>query len=199
MNYEIHLTVSVDPAAPELEKFKSVCETMDVKAIVIDAYPLTDVMTSFRMQSDDQRYVFKVMTSQVLILEAHGFRVLRSKVETDLTHPYVANPLPNQYFESHVQVKLSDAELQSLRELREGIDFHISSNVFKPVEDGKHIRMVTVREYHTTADKFTRRVTALRNVLKAEGFELAKDLEIEFALYDSNATHDTPWIQSRGI
>lgn len=197
MNYEIHITVSVDPAAPELEKFKSICETLDVKAIVIDAYPLTDVMTSFRIQSEDQNYVFALMNAQCRCLEAEGFRVLRSKVETDLTHPHVTTPLPNQYFESHVQVKLSDAELQSLRELREGIDFHISSNAFKPVEDGKHIRMVTVREYYTTADKFTRRVTALRNVLKAEGFELAKDLEIEFALYDSNAKHDKPWIEAR--
>lgn len=199
MNYEIHLTVSVDPEKPEwLTKFRSVCESMDVKPIVIDAYPLNDVMTSFRMQSDDQNYVFKVMTSQFLILAGHGMLPIRCKVETDLNHPAVATPLPNQYFESHIQVWVREDQLEDLKELSKGCDFYVSRNAFKPPVDGRHIRMVTAREYHTNAESFTRRVVALRKTLQDQ-YELAKDQEIEFALYDSNATHDTPWIQSRGI
>ena len=197
MNYEIHITVPVvDPL--RIDKFKSVCESMDVKAIVIEAYPLTDVMTSFRMQSDDQNEVFKVMTSQFLILSAHGFLPIRCKVETDLTHPWVTTPLPNQYFESHLQVWTRDDQMDDLKLLAKNFDFHVSRNAFKAPVDGRHIRMVTVREYHTDATSFTRRVEALRDMIPKHGFELAKGLEIEFALYDSNAKHDTPWIQTRG-
>lgn len=199
MNYEIHITVPVNPEDPGLlEKFRRVCESMDVKAIVIDAHPLTDVMTSFRMQTDDQNYVFKVMTSQFLILGGHGFLPIRCKVETDLNHPAVATPLPNQYFESHIQVWLREDQLEKLKDLAKSYDFHVSRNAFKPPVDGRHIHMITAREYHTDAASFTRRVETLREVIQAHGCELAKDQEIEFALYDSNSKHDRPWLESRG-
>ena len=196
-NYEIHITVPVGLGETNIERFQEICRALGVKAIVIDAHPLTDVMTSFRMKSDDQNEVFREMTHQMLVLGGHGYLAIRTKVETDITHPAVLTPLPNQYFESHIQVRLNEQDLVNLKELQQGIDFHISTNALKPVEDGKHIRMVTLREYHTTPEKFTRRVEALRNVLKSEGFELAKEMEIEFALYDSNPHHDQPWLAKR--
>lgn len=200
MNYEIHITVPVDPEKPEqLEKFKSVCADLGVKAIIIDANPLTDVMTSFKMQTDDQNAVFTEMTRQMLVLGAFGFRAIRTKVETDLNHPYAKTPLPNQYFESHLQVWVQDDQLEDLKDLAHGLDFYVSRNAFKAPVDGRHIRMITVRQYHTTPERFTTRITALRKVLPGQGYDFAKDMEIEFALFDSNSSHDHAWIQSRGI
>lgn len=200
MNYEIHITVPVRPEDDaNMSRFREICGALGVKAIVIDAYPLTDVMTSFRMQTDDQNAVFKEMIHQMLVLEGHGYRAIRAKVETDLSHPAVATPLPNQYFESHLQIWVRDDQLEDLKDLSRGLDFHVSRNAFKPPVDGRHIRMVTVRQYHTTSEKFTRRIEALRKVLPVQGYEFAKGLEIEFALYDSNAQHDNPWLQTRGV
>lgn len=197
MNYEIHITV---PASEErMDKFREVCADLGVKPIVIDAHPLKDVMTSFRMQTDDQNAVFTEMTRQMLTLEALGFRAIRTKVETDLTHPAAQTPLPNQYFESHLQVWVRDDQLEDLKDLAQGLDFHVSRNAFKPPVDGRHIRMITVRQYHTTPERFTTRITALRKVLPSQGYEFAKGMEIEFALFDSNSSHDRPWIESRGF
>lgn len=197
MNYEIHITVPV--TEENLDKFKAVCEELGVKPIVIDAHPLKDVMTSYRMRTDDQNFVFTEMTRQMIVLGARGFPAIRTKVETDLTHPAALTPLPNQYFESHLQVWTRDDQLEDLKDLAQGLDFHVSRNAFKTPVGGRHIRMVTVRQYHTRPDRFTTRITALRKVLSTQGYEFAKDMEIEFALYDSNSTHDSPWIQSRGF
>lgn len=198
MNYEIHITVPVE-LGTELVKFRDVCQEMGAKAIVIDANPLTDVMTSFRMQSDDQNAVFAEMVCQMLFLEAKGFRAIRTKVETDLTHPWAQTLLPNQYFESHLQIWTTDDQLGDLKDLAQGLNFYVSRNAFKPAVDGRHIRMVTVRQYHTTPEAFTKRIEALRRVLSVQGYEFAKDMEIEFALFDSNSGHDRPWLESRGL
>jgi hypothetical protein len=197
MNYEIHITASVMEGS--MDKFRAVCEELGVKPIVIDANPLKDVMTSYRMQTDDQNFVFTEMTRQMIVLAAKGFYAMRTKVETDLTHPAALTPLPNQYFESHLQVWTQEDQLEDLKELAQGLDFHVSRNAFKPPVEGRHIRMVTVRQYHTNPERFTTRITALRKVLSTQGYEFAKDMEIEFALYDSNSSHDFPWIQSRGF
>lgn len=197
MNYEIHLTVSLSEGYDNLARFKETCEMLEAKAIVIDAYPLRDVMTSYRMKAETNKEVFHTMTHQVLVLEGRGFHVLRSKVETDLGNPQSWDPLPNQYFESHIQLSLTANELQELKSLQEELDFHISSNAFKPVIDCRHVRMVTIRQYHTTPEDFTKRIEAFRRVLQREGFTLVKDMELEFALYDSNQQHDRPWLEAR--
>lgn len=194
--YEIHLTIHLDPnRTDDLERFKAACASFNAKAIVIDAEPLVDVMSSYRMMTENQNEAFKEMTSQVLILGGKGFHVIRSKVETSLDHPWAVTPMPNQYFESHIQVLCTDEQVEDLRELSKGLDFHVSRNAFKGLKDGKHVRMATVRQYHTMPLAFKRRTEALRNVLEVEGFEFHKDMEIEFALYDSNQYHDGPWLQ----
>lgn len=193
--YEIHLTVHLDPnRTDDLERFKATCASFNAKAIVIDAEPLVDVMSSYRMMTENQNEAFKEMTAQVLILASKGFHIIRSKVETSLDHPWAITPLPNQYFESHIQVLCTDEQVEDLRDLSKGLDFHVSRNAFKGLKDGKHVRMATLRQYHTTPAEFKRRTLALRSVLKTEGFEFHKEMEIEFALYDSNPYHDGQWL-----
>lgn len=198
-NYEIHITLQVPPYKDAVHNLRALAMDMGVKLILIDANPLTDVMTSWRTQSDDQNAVFQEMTRQMITLAGRGVTALRAKVETDLDHPAAATPLPNQYFESHFQVLVTNDQLADLKDLACGLDLYVSRNAFKPPVDGRHIRMVTAREYHTTREKFRQRMEAIAKVLPVQGFELAKGLEIEFALYDSNARHDDPWIHSRGF
>lgn len=196
-NYEIHITLHVSHY--NMDTLKERVASLGAKLIVIDAHPLTDVMTSFRMRSDDQNAVFREVNAQVLALSGFGITPLRVKVETDLNHPAAATPLPNQYFESHFQVLVAKSQLEDLKDLAKGLDLYVSRNAFKPPVNGRHIRMVTLREYHTSAEKFRQRVQAVGRVLPAQGYELAKGVEIEFALYDSNARHDDAWIASRGF
>lgn len=196
-NYEIHITLHVSHY--NMDTLKERVAGLGAKLIVIDAHPLTDVMTSFRMRSDDQNAVFREVNAQMLALSGFGITPLRVKVETDLNHPAAATPLPNQYFESHFQVLVAESQLEDLKDLAMGLDLYVSRNAFKPPVNGRHIRMVTLREYHTSAEKFRQRVQAVGRVLPAQGYELAKGVEIEFALYDSNARHDDAWIASRGF
>lgn len=196
MNYEIHITVEVDHNDPvAVSKFKQDARVIGVKGIVLDAHPLMEVMTSYRMVTDDQNAAFKTMTNQLISLVAHGYKPLRSKVETDLNNPAGLTPLPNQYFEAHIQLLLSPEELVELRGLQGGIDFYLSRNVDKPLDtDGRAVYIITIREYHTLPFHFSRRINAFVNVLGFEDFKIL-EVENEFALYDSNPEHDQPWFK----
>lgn len=198
--YEIHLTVSLPADVPnEVDRFRKICKDFGGKGIVIEAEPLVDVMSSYRLMTSSQDLAFREMTREIMILAGHGFEVIRSKVETSLDHPWAATPLPNQYFESHLQMLCTDDQVENLRELSKSLDFHVSRNAFKTMQDDKHVRMATLRQYHTTPGAFRRRTEALYRVLGREGFEFHKEMEIEFALYDSNQKHDTPWIEANRV
>ena len=196
MNYEIRITVGVDASDPEeIARFKRNAERLGTKGIVLDAFPLIEIMTSSRFKGE-QNDAFKEMTRLVVGLSGLGYPILRSKVETDLTNPACLTPLPNQYFEAHIEVLLNDADYANLKELREGLEFYLSSNVDKPPRDGKYVHIITVRQYHTFPYLFAQRIAAFTRVLQVEGFTLPTPIENEFALYDTNPEHDTPWFQS---
>jgi hypothetical protein len=194
--YEIHLTVPLDPnRTDELEWFKQVCASFNAKAIVIDADPLVDVMSSYRMMSENQNEAVKEMTKQITILQGIGFCVIRSKLETSLQHPAALTPLPDQYFESHIQVLCTDEQVGILRDLSKELQFHVSRNAFKTMQNGKHVRMATLREHNSTPTVFRNLTKSVRNVLEINGFDFHKEMEVEFALYDSNQSHDLAWLQ----
>lgn len=195
-NYEIHITVPVDPYHKErLQRFEEVADLIGVKAIVLDAYPLKEVMTSFR-KFCSQGEAFHAMTQQALMLGAYGFEPIRCKVETELHHPWALTPMPNQYFESHIQVLLDDKDMMELKGLQEGIQFFLSHNINKPRLNGKQVHIITVREYHTTPERFSTRIEAFVRVLMREGFTVISPVENEFALYDTNPEHDRPWFEA---
>lgn len=197
MNYEIHITVKVDANnIEEVNRFKRNAERLGTKGIVLNAFPLMEVMTSSRFQGD-QNEALKELTRQAVILSGLGYEILRSKVETDLANPACLTPLPNQYFEAHIEVLLDDSDMKNLKELREGFDFYLSSNVDKPQQNGKTVHIITVRQYHTFPHMFAQRIAAFTRVLQVEGFTLPSPVENEFALYDTNPEHDTPWFEAR--
>ena len=196
MNYEIHITVGVDASDPEeIARFKRNAERLGTKGIVLDAFPLIEIMTSSRFQGE-QNDAFKEMTRLVVGLSGLGYPILRSKVETDLANPACLTLLPNQYFEAHIEVLLNDADYANLKELREDLEFYLSSNVDKPPRGDKYVHIIPVRQYHTFPHLFAQRIAAFTRVLQVEGFTLPTPIENEFALYDTNPEHDTPWFQS---
>lgn len=196
MNYEIHITVGVDASdAEEIARFKRNAKRLGTKGIVLDAFPLIEIMTSSRFQGE-QNDAFKEMTRLVVGLTGLGYPVLRSKVETDLSNPACETPLPNQYFESHIQILIGDGDYKKLKGLREGLVFHLSQNIDKKPINDKDVYIITLREYHTTREKFSNRITAFCKVLAVEGFEVLDPVETEFALYDTNPEHDKPWFES---
>jgi Sec-independent protein translocase protein TatA len=73
----------------------------------------------------------------------------------------------------------------------------LSRNYFKKIEDGKFVNMITYRNSMTSNTKFKDEVRQIENSLKhlANNFEYEK-VEIEYAIYDTNVTHDSTWLKN---
>ncbi len=70
----------------------------------------------------------------------------------------------------------------------------LSQNFFKKSNDGsKFVNMLTYRSNMCGRPKFTLEVEGIKHLLKEEGFDFEK-VEVEYAVYDTNVTHDAKWI-----
>ena len=70
----------------------------------------------------------------------------------------------------------------------------LSQNFFKKSKDGnKFVNMLTYRSNMCGSPKFKLEVESIKHLLREEGFEFEK-VEVEYAVYDTNVTHDTKWI-----
>ena len=70
----------------------------------------------------------------------------------------------------------------------------LSQNFFKKSKDGsRFVNMLTYRSNKCGSPKFKLEVEGLKNVLTKKGFEFEK-VEVEYAVYDTNVTHDAKWI-----
>lgn len=70
----------------------------------------------------------------------------------------------------------------------------LSQNFFKKSKDGSaFINMLTYRSNKCGSPKFKLEVEAIKQLLQYEGFEFEK-VEVEYAVYDTNVTHDAKWI-----
>lgn len=123
------------------------------------------------------------------------------------------DPIPNGcYFESHIGVIVTKETKQDLEEL---VDFlnesicefsgtaKLSKNFFKKTDDGKFINMLTYRSNMVNAKEFEGEVRSIEKIISGKNdwsmlshfrsFEYEK-VEIEYAIYDTNVTHDAKWI-----
>jgi hypothetical protein len=123
------------------------------------------------------------------------------------------DPIPNGcYFESHIGVIVTKETKQDLEEL---VDFlnesicefsgtaKLSKNFFKKTDDGKFINMLTYRSNMVNAKEFESEVRSIEKIISGKNdwsmlsnlrsFEYEK-VEIEYAIYDTNVTHDAKWI-----
>lgn len=204
--YEIHITVE---RPTNLEFFKSTCQEIGVKPIIIDLEKngelvMSDVMTSSvhfgnntSALAEAERIVFDLNNTNPLLT----YKVLRTKIETVPWHPAapsIHNDLTSEndsnYFESHLRIITTKDRRNHLEEVAKKFGAHLSRNFFKKISESEYIIMMTLRDYRGRSESFQRRVEELKDVLVKLGYEVDKT-EIEFAIYDTNVSHDKQWIQ----
>ena len=217
--YEIHVTVDTESFVYTggLEDFKSDCNEIGVKPIVLDLEmkegTLKDVMTSSK-HFGDNRTAYEEANRIANKLTSFGYKVVRNKIETVPWHPAAptfktGEPIPNGcYFESHIGVVISPDEKESLQEFVQGLNDRcteagrieiggtckLSQNFFKKSKDGsKFVNMLTYRDNMTCRKDFEHGVEAIKWSLDKCGFDFEK-VEVEYALYDTNVNHDSKWI-----
>jgi NTP pyrophosphatase (non-canonical NTP hydrolase) len=134
--------------------------------------------------------------------------------DKDKAHPlWHGEPIPNGcYFESHIGVLVTKETKPDLEDL---VDFlnesicefsgtaKLSKNFFKKTEDGRFVNMLTYRSNMANAKDFEAEVRAIEKIISGKNdwsmldgfrsFEYEK-VEIEYAVYDTNVTHDAKWI-----
>jgi len=217
--YEIHVTVDTESFVYTggLEDFKSDCNEIGVKPIVLDLEmkegTLKDVMTSSK-HFGDNRTAYEEANRIANKLTSFGYKVVRNKIETVPWHPAAptfktGEPIPNGcYFESHIGVVILPDEKEALQEFVQGLNDRcteagrieiggtckLSQNFFKKSKDGsKFVNMLTYRDNMTCREDFEHGVEAIKWSLDKCGFEFEK-VEVEYALYDTNVNHDSKWI-----
>jgi NTP pyrophosphatase (non-canonical NTP hydrolase) len=217
--YEIHVTVDTSENFFEcdIDGFKSKCQEIDVKPIVLDLEmkegTLKDVMTSSK-HFGDNRTAYEEANRIANKLTSFGYKVVRNKIETVPWHPAAptfktGEPIPNGcYFESHIGVVISPDEKEALQDFVQGLNDRcteagrieiggtckLSQNFFKKSKDGsKFVNMLTYRDNMTCREDFEHGVEAIKWSLEKCGFDFEK-VEVEYALYDTNVNHDSKWI-----
>jgi hypothetical protein len=80
----------------------------------------------------------------------------------------------------------TDADLKGVARL--------SRNFFKKSKEGdKFVNMLTYRCNKVGRPTFGLEVNTIKELLQLNGFEFEK-VEIEYAIYDTNVSHDAKWI-----
>ena len=216
---EMRDPIMFDTKRFDLDLFKEACDDIGVKPIVIDleindGSEIQDVMTSSK-HFGDNRTAYEESERISNKLKNWGFKVVRNKIESVPWHPAApirttGEPIPNGcYFESHIGVIITPDRKEDLQEFVDGLNAgctaagrvelggtaKLSRNFFKKMEDGKFINMITYRNNMTSTKKFQDEVKQIENSLKhwANNFEYEK-VEVEYAVYDTNVTHDAKWI-----
>ena len=209
LSYEIHITVERGEDV-DFEifttKFKKACETIGVKAIVLDLEnsdgdSLKDVMTSSKFYGDN-RTAYEEMQLIKGKLERLGYKVVREKIETAPWHPGAPKKegeiMPKGcYFESHIGVEIdgSDETKEELNRMASRINAHLSKNMFKKIEDNKYIIMLTIRDYHVCRKEFEQKIKNAIVELKLGGWSMPKKEIVEFSIYDTKISHDYLWLK----
>ena len=221
--FEIHVTVEADSFLESISEFKEDCKDIGVKPIVIDleindGSILKDVMTSSKFFGDN-RTAYEESERIVKSLRDKGYKVVRNKIESvpwhpaapqeiDKDHPlWHGESIPNGcYFESHIGVSIYPDQKEDLETfirstLTNGhlIELSgtakLSQNFFKKSNDGsRFVNMLTYRSNVCGRPKFELEVKGIQQLLKEEGFDFEK-VEVEYAVYDTNVTHDAKWIK----
>lgn len=189
-----------------------------------DGSILKDVMTSSKHFGDNrsayeesERIVkelkergYKVVRNKIESVPWHP----AAPQDKDKNHPlFHGEPIPNGcYFESHIGVIITPEEKEDLNELVNFLNESIcefsgtaklSTNFFKKKEGGKFVNMLTYRSNMVTYKEFESEVRSIEKIISGKNdwsllsnfkkFDYEK-VEIEYAVYDTNVTHDAKWI-----
>lgn len=195
-NYEIHVTVKYPDSDEKVNEFKEYCQQHNSNYILIEGFCLLDLMTGIKLQSCGPEIPLALMKQISKELTALGFTVVREKLESDTTVPEAASPSYSQYFETHIDVATTPTTLAQLKKLAAVGKYSISRNLVKEQSGDNTVYIVTVRYYQTTIEIFNSVVSVLKSLLTWNGFEISSNTDIEFALYDSNPSHDDNWLSA---
>jgi NTP pyrophosphatase (non-canonical NTP hydrolase) len=198
----------------DLGKFKNVCSDISVKPIVIDleindGSIIKDVMTSSK-HFGDNRTAYEESERICKELRSRGFKVVRNKIESVPWHPAApvistGKEIPNGcYFESHIGITIRPDEKRALNyfvnEFLSDSDnvelsgtVKLSQNFFKKSNDGKFVNMLTYRSNMCGRPTFQLEVDTIKALLDKYCYDYEK-VEVEYAVYDTNVTHDAKWI-----
>ena len=201
--FEIHITVK----NAEVNKFIEACQIIGAKPLLLDLQKSTgetalyDLMTS-QIHVGDNTSAYNAMCQTSAGLAAHGFEVVREKIETVPWHPAAPSKFdaivvmpPNSYFESHLAVVIPTYRLNALREhIKTFEGCHISKNIFKKLDDDFVKIMVTLRSYTSAYEDFQDRVKQCFNFIEDGGFKV-EDPIVEFSIFDTKVSHDAEWIR----
>lgn len=207
--FEIHVTVEKDPEKSVedfMTLFSKACNGMNVKPIILDlenseGNVMNDVMTSSAFYGDN-RTVYDEVQRISGNLKRLGYKVLREKVESAPWHPGApakeGDAMPNGcYFESHISIEFDNSEeaREELTAAARRINGHLSKNIFKKIEDGRYIVMITIRDYHVGREEFEGKIKMAVQHLFEGGWKMPKKPIIEFAIYDTKISHDYLWLK----
>lgn len=213
--YEIHITVtpSVAEQTSDVEHFKGVCTSLNVKPIILDLELQSgkiqkDVMTSSKHHGTDET-VFQEVERIAKGLEEHNYQVVRKKIETVPWHPRspkkkdgVVQMPPGCYFEAHIPVIVLPFHIPVLRDCASILSedprykIHISSNVFSKQIDGTVTIMLTYRTATECQEDFEYYVMYISQRISVDSspWKVEKVIK-EFSIYDTNISHDANWLK----
>ena len=72
----------------------------------------------------------------------------------------------------------------------------LSQNFFKKNDDGKFVNMLTYRSNTCGRITFQSEVEMIKSLLEEYCYDYEK-VEVEYAVYDTNVTHDAKWIAGK--
>ena len=188
MNYEIHITLEI----PNLEIFKSDCEKIGVKPILIETQNYNkeqgiQIMTSSQHKGKDYKNTLKFLCNAF-----NGYKILRKKVEI---LPVSKKNIDHIYYESHLRLVLpKDYNLEIIRNLCKSNNFHCSKNLFKTDKDNIY-QMITYRGYETKLPSFQKKIWNMISKLQDLKINFDK-VEFEECIYDDNIDVDNSWLKN---
>ena len=196
--HELHVTA--DPATTDPQLFREVCGRLGIKAHVIyNETPQGETTADYLTGSDYQCTSAESVVELGRIatgLQSAGLQVVREKIETVPWHPLAPKSAsdtqrPGSYFESHFT--LPDLPTVHGRRILQwqGEPFYISTTDNKR-RDG--LLFATLRHYNSTAEEFCQTIEELHSALSQQ--IVVEYPAIEYAMYDSNPSHDRAWIDS---
>jgi NTP pyrophosphatase (non-canonical NTP hydrolase) len=194
--FELHVTVELD-VFHRVSSFEMICHNLGLKAIILDLYEINgtvvshEAMTGFKMLGNNkQAYDRLVWIDNELT--SKGFRVTRTKIETVPWHPatFTSKLLNNTYYEFHMSLYIKEkAEKDALFNDVYSIGGVISVNVNKNNDGTKFL--ATFRS--NTKNNIQEQLENIKLKLKQYS---PSDALIEYAIYDTNVSHDSSWINS---
>ena len=198
--FHSHITVEINEQA-QLEQLKAWCRERKIKLTVIDLErqerTQRDVMTTqhYRIEEPDAvAQIVDKLKALSLELEAHGYEVLRVKLEHE-SLPTLPRFSAHQYREVHIKLHLKperyEQDMTRLKQLGQQQGFVPSSNPNERTHE--HIaQFVNMRLYDGELTQTEAKIEQVLEALQAHELDVAQ-VKAETTILDTNLALDRWW------